>query len=258
MTQHRKWILFLLLPLLFFSYAFKGYETNIDSLEPLVEYLIDVAKHHRQDRSQPVPMVAIGGCPGAGKTSLAKLLLSTLQNRGIYCIVLPLDHFVLSANERKKLGTEWDIHHFKSLELHACLSSIFNGKKLIEKPTYNQFTCEVGSEMVDLHEVDLILFEGLYATCSNAPLNFFDYCCEGIFLDADEADISKWRWERELKKTHPKTKEHFTKVMEILLKDFHENIAYSKKNTLFLITKDHDHTYHLEIQNFIHQATQGG
>ena len=194
------------------------------------------------------PLIAIGGCPGVGKTYLTKNLLIELQERGIHCIILPLDHFNLSPEERKKFGTEWDIRHFKAAELHNCMASIFSGEKYVRKPTCNQLTGEIGTEFLELNHIDLILFDGLYALCSKPPLNFFDYCFMGVFLEANESDIYSWKWEREQKKTQPRTPGQFVKHMEALLLEYHQNIEYSKKNAFFIIRKDTNHNYELEIQ----------
>lgn len=241
--MRRQWIYFLLFSLLFFPRIVTG--TELESLTVLVEYLKDIAEHHEQNPSKAVPIAAIGGCPGVGKTYLTKSLLSALQEKGVRCIALPLDHFNLSPTERKKIGTEWDIRHFKSSELHSCLAAIFSGEKLLEKPTCNQLTGEMGIEILDLTTIDLILFDGLYALCTDVPLNFFDYCLMGIFLEADEADIYNWKWEREQKKTQRRTWEQFVKHMEALLQEYHQNIEYSKKNAVFTIRKDSQHHYEL-------------
>ena len=233
---------------LLFPHLVTGNESSVQSLVPLVDYLIDMVDHHRNENFKPVPILAIGGCPGVGKTYLTKTLASILYENGIRCIILPLDHFNLSPEERKKIGTEWDIRHFKAPELQNVLFSIFSGKKLIEKPTCNQLTGEIGKELIDLNEIDLILFDGLYALCSEASLNFFDCCSAGVFVEADESDIYKWKWEREQKKVQPRTPEQFKSHMQALINEFQLRIAYSKANALFIIQKDSNHNYHIDYR----------
>lgn len=242
----KKLIYFLFVPLYFISSGLSGEETK---LQPLVDALMEIAAAHKQDASKPVPLIAIGGCPGVGKTYLTNSILVNLKQCGVNCIVLPLDHFNLSSKERKKIGTEWDIRHFKVQELHECLASIFLGEKCVPKPTCNQLTGETGKEVMSLNDIDLILFDGLYALCSKSPLNFFDYCSLGIFLEAEEADIYAWKWEREQRKTKPRTPEQFVKHMEALLLEYHQNIEYSKKDANFIIRKDSNHNYELEVQS---------
>lgn len=234
------------MPLFIISSGLHGIEAK---LQPLLDALAEIAETHKQDPSKPVPLIAIGGCPGVGKTYFTKTLLTKLQEKGINCIVLPLDHFNLSPQERKKIGTEWDIRHFKVQELHKCLASIFSGEKSVQKPTCNQLTGEISSEILILSNMDLILFDGLYALCSEPPLNFFDYCSLGIFLEAGETDIYAWKWEREQKKTQPRTPDQFAKHMEALLLEYHQNIEYSQKNASFILRKDSAHGYELEVQS---------
>lgn len=224
----------------------KAEETISKALSPILEYLTDIASQHQQNSSEPVPIIAIGGCPGVGKTYLTQFLLSSLQAKGVKCFALPLDHFNLPLEERKKIGSTWDYRHLKIIELHHFLAETCHGKKILEKPIYDQMTGEMGSELVDLTNINLVLFEGLYALCSESPLNFFDYCRGGIFIEAKESDIVKWRWEREQKRTHPRTDEELKKHIAALLEEFHQRIAYSKKNATFVIKKDSSHGYIIE------------
>jgi len=190
--SQKKPICFLVIAIaLFWAHFGQASENETEPLAPLMEYLVEIAKHHQQEVLKPVPIVSIGGCPGVGKTYLAEILKITLQQKDIKCVILSLDHFNLSPADRKKIGTEWDIRHFKVVELQQVLQAIFQGQKLIEKPTCNQLTGEMGTELMDLNAIDLILFDGLYALCSEAPLNFFDYCFAGIYLEAEEANIYK-------------------------------------------------------------------
>lgn len=246
---NKQLVYFLLFLSFFFSTVISGSEPKLEVLTPIVETLVDIAEQHRLDRSKTVPLIAIGGCPGVGKSHLTKNLLNTLQNHGVHCIILPIDDFILSHEERRKIGTEWDIRHFKASEIHDCLAAIFSGAKIVKKPTWNQLAGDIGCEVIDLNNIDLILFEGQYALCSRPPLNFFDYCQFGVFLEGSEFDVYGWRWEREQKKTQPRTKEQYVKHMEAVLLDYHQNIEYSKKNASFLIKKDSKHNYELEIQS---------
>lgn len=223
--------------------SFTSLVAEEESLEPLYEYLLQVVEH--SSNAHP-PIVAIGGCPGVGKTVLTKKIYTALQEKGIRSQILPLDDFNLSPEERLKIGTEWDIRHLKVTELHACLSSIFAGASQVQKPFTNQLTGEAGYEFVSLEDIDLILFDGLYTLCDIPPLNFFDYCETGIFLDADVEDIRKWKWERELRKNKPRTPEQFVKHMEVIFNEFNQNVSYSRKNAYFIIQADSEHHYQLE------------
>jgi uridine kinase len=78
--------------------------------------------------------------------------------------------------------------------------------------------------------------------------NFYDYCLAGVFVEADEADIYQWRWEREKMKASPRSREEFDRVMKVYFDDFHQNIEYSKSNANFIIKKDSKHNYQLRYQ----------
>lgn len=246
----RKKLFFLSLIFLLFLFSANtaGQSQPLDSLE---EFLVDLAQH--RDKSKPVPLVALGGCPGVGKTYLAKDLKERLQKRGVICQILPLDDFIRSSEERKKMAMLWDVHHLKLSELHECLADLHSGKKIVFKPTYDHMTGKTSYEILDLTHADMILFEGIYALCSKEPVNFFQYCEFGIFLEADEADIYLWKWQREQKKIHPRTKEEYEMQIQVLLTEYHKNIEYSKKNAIFFINKDSGHNYQIHsfyLKNF--------
>lgn len=67
-----------------------------------------------------------------------------------------------------------------------------------------------------------------------------------MFLEAEEVDIYKWKWEREQKKSRPRTSEEFERHMSALIEEYAKNIFYSKANALFLIKKDSFHHYEIE------------
>lgn len=222
-------------------------ESGLSRLMPLLDYLTDVANHHRKNSTESIPIIAIGGCPGVGKTYLSQILAKELQQKGMRCAILQLDDFVLSPEEFLKLGVESDQNHrwFKRDALHECLSSINSNVRLLELPTRDQRTQEVGSRVLDLSECDLLIFEGSYALCTREPLHFFTYATAGVFIEAAADDIYQWKWEREQMRMVPRTAEKFAKSMEIVFSDFNQHIAYSIQNAQFVIRKDHQHLYTL-------------
>ncbi|MBS0653019.1 MAG: hypothetical protein JSR39_05760 [Verrucomicrobia bacterium] len=227
-----------------FSSFIKAEEFS-ENLSPLINYLVNRSECHKQDPSQTIPIIAIAGCGGVGKTHFANLIMQKLKKEGVQCAVLPFDDFLLSPEERRKLGTQWDLNHISCDKLHDVFFQILSKEKWIKKPTYNPLKKEVGSEILDLQGCNLILFEGLYTLCSHPPVNFFAYCDSGIFLEADEADIFAWKWGRELQKDFPRSPQQFAKHMEAYLSDFYTTVAYSRKNATFVIKKGSQHQYFL-------------
>lgn len=245
--MHTKKILISFSLFLLISFSPCIHASDDEFLSSLIQHLALVASDHKAHRENPVPIIGIGGCPGVGKTYLASVLADELKKKGVSFYILPLDHFNLSSADRKKIGTEWDLRHLKHQELHTVLDQIRTGEKHLTKPTYDQFTGEVGLEAFDLSNVDLILFEGLYALCSHEPINYYQYCLFGIYLDADEVDVYTWKWERDQRKTVPRTKEQFEKHMAVLIEEFHKNICYTKNNALYLIKKGGNHCYQMSF-----------
>ncbi|MES2121457.1 MAG: SDR family NAD(P)-dependent oxidoreductase [Chlamydiota bacterium] len=224
-------------------------------LSPITQYAAEMASAHRLAPASPPPILGIGGCAGVGKTHFSLNLKSLLQEAGVRCIVLHLDHFNLSVEERRKVGTEWDPSHLRVDEVHRTLRAIASGSKRIEKPFHNQITAESGMEVIDLTDVDLILFDGIYTLSNAAPLDFFQYCAGGIYLESEEDNITAWKWEREQKKTHKRTPEQFAHHMEAILLDFHENIMSSKQQARLILTVDSDH--HMTITQNAHASKPG-
>jgi uridine kinase len=215
-------------------------------LQPIVDCLEDLALYHQQHPEETIPIAAIGGCPGVGKTFFTRILAHKLEEKNIRFVILPLDDFNLPASERQKLNTSWDVRHLQVQEVHRVLREISIYKKKTLKPIYNQLTGESGVEILDLENVDLILLEGHYALNREAPLHFFDYCTVGIYLEASKTDIYQWKWERELKKKTPRSPEFFAQHMQEIFADFDLHVSATKDNAFFLVTKDSDHTYHIE------------
>lgn len=214
---------------------------HADDLSPIIQYATEMAHAHQQEPANPPPILAIGGCAGVGKTHFSLHLNRMLQEAGVRSIVLHLDHFNLSVEERRKVGTEWDPRHLRSDEVRRTLHTIASGCKHIEKPFNNQVTAESGVEMIDLTDVDLILFDGIYTLSNTAPLDFFQYCAGGIYLESEEENITAWKWEREQKKLHRRTPEQFARHMEEILLDFHVNIMPSKEQARFILNIDSNH-----------------
>ena len=216
------------------------------NLAPLLESISTLAHQHRENRSNPIPIVAIGGCAGVGKSSFSKLVEHLLQTRNLNIYTLHLDDFLLSYDERKKIGfNEPMTSHYQLEKAHEVIKAMILRENTIHKPTYDGHTRLLSSEIVNLEKIDLILLEGGYALCSEPPLNFLPYSDVKIFLEAEESDIIQWRHQREQLRVLPRTEEEFSKFIGAVLLDFKNNILDSRKNADFVIRIDHQHQYSL-------------
>lgn len=60
-------------------------------------------------KSEKTPIIAIGGCPGVGKSTFANELLQELSERNVHSVILNFDHFGKTQEEKKELRNELDI-----------------------------------------------------------------------------------------------------------------------------------------------------
>ncbi len=210
------------------------------SLKPLVDNLTSLAHTHHQHPETQIPIIAIGGCPGVGKTHFTNLLRQELDKRNISLVIIPFDDWENAPNERQN-------GHFNLQSAHHFFSSLSENQRQLKKDVVNQLTDERSVEELDLNKTDLILFEGLYSLCSLAPLNYFQYCHSGIFLEAEEKDIWDWKWQREQQKTEPRTNEEFQQHMKAVFDVHHETILPSKNNARFVVSMDTGHHYSLAL-----------
>lgn len=238
--------LFIKLILIFSMSLIYSLEDNFKDLcKPIVEVASSLLYSNPNDK---IPIIAIGGCPGVGKTFFAEKLKTLLSSEKLVVVILKIDDFIKDKKTREQYGTGWDPRHLDSEALHRMLEKISTGELLITKPTLDEVSREHGTETINLSNVDLILLEGLYALSDNSPMNYLKYSKLGIYISADEEHILNWRWERETKKVNPKTFEQFKKHMEDMFLDYHLNVKPTKKNAHIIINKDKTHNYYLVIE----------
>lgn len=211
--------------------------------------IIDLAKtisYSSQDGK--ISVLAVGGCPGVGKTFFAEKLSTILNEEGILTIVIKMDDYIKDKKTREQYGTGWDVRHLDSESLHRDLMKIFNGETIITKPTLDEVTREKGIETLNLSHVRLIILEGLYSLSMIPPIDYFKYANAGIYMSGDEEDIFKWRWYRETKKSKPKTFEQFKKHMQDIFQDYHLHVEPTKSAANYVVQKDENHHYRLNVQ----------
>ena len=215
------------------KYAFEGNDWVADTIEPLTQ----------TPKAGGLTIIGIAGPSGVGKTTLSIRLSEFFVARGRHPFLIGLDDFLRSPKERSILD-EWGPGHVRLDELGHILRSIRAGKKVfqtlrfVRKPTKNMIAWKI-----DINEIDLVIFEGLYAISDEERLgSFFRYVDVAIYLKAAIDDMKRWRFEQEMKKPQPRTEKQMRKHWdEGILPDIRQNIKPSEANAdlVFLIDKNH-------------------
>ncbi|VVB60873.1 Uridine kinase [uncultured archaeon] len=195
-------------------------------------------------------VIGIGGGAGVGKTTFANSLQNALECKGKNAIVLHLDDFFKSPEERQRIGTEWDENHVNLAEVRRVLESIRRGDSQITKLKYNRTTKKIEAETLELSGVDVVIFEGIYAISNEARLgNFLEFVDLPVFISAKLSDIKKRRFRQESEKPHPRTKEQMERHWNRgILPDLRKNILPSKKNARFIIDVDSNRNFSITSQ----------
>lgn len=207
------------------------------SLDPLASDLHALAREHSQNSDQKIPVVGIAGCPGVGKTTITNLLAKKLRSEGISCVVIRFDDWT-NPKEARQNG------YFNLQGVHDFFQAFLKRQARIEKPVDDEFSDRQWREVVDLTQVDLILFEGLFALSRQEPaLNYSQYCDKGIFVDASETDITDWKMKRPgaPERTEEEWKEHMAQVFAC----YHASIEPFKSDAAWIVSKDAHHGYNL-------------
>lgn len=237
-TLNLKFITLVCVAFVFFLTPLQG------EMQPLVEAISQVIKHKDQkQKDKTLSIIAIGGCPGVGKSTFAKTLQSELKQLGFTSVIIGLDHYGLSQKERKQFKSELDPRRIAWDKLHDTLRSIQKGDTEIVKPVINQLTKEMGEERLDLRHVDCVLFEGAYSLADFPPMDFLQYIDFGIYLETALENIYDWKWQRELKKASPRSAEAFFHHMEEIVRDFAFHVYPTKKNADCVLEIDCEHHY---------------
>ena len=211
--------------------------------EPIIASAMQLASGYIQNRSQPIPIVAVGGCAAVGKTYFAQTLVRELRHRGINALLFRQDDY-LNMN---KIFPGYKIHPNLDHEaLHTFLRAMSAGVKRITKPFVTKKEGIV-YKALNLALVDLIVFEGIYALTGAETYDFVQYSSMGIFLDASPTNIVTWHAQRNGKLPFFKrlNKDIIKQHATCLLYEYHKFIVPSKKNADFIVYKDAIDEYRL-------------
>jgi uridine kinase len=222
-----------------------GWSQNLEDLHVVLENIQNSAKK----KSHSPFIVAIGGCPGVGKSTIAHLLQDELNAIGMSSVIISLDHYGLSQNERKQFASELDPRRIQWDKIHETFTRICAGEKELSKPIINQLTKEMSQETLDLANIDCILFEGSYTLGDFPPMNFLQYADVAIYLESSLENIYAWKWQRELKKSSPRSPQVFFNHMIDILRDFAFHVYPTRKNADYLVQMDFSHHYRIDHGN---------
>ena len=217
---------------------------SADTLDALVDDILKI--------EAVKPIVSIAGCPGVGKSTLAKNLQKRLSDRGVRSAIISLDEFGKSQEDRKVLTSELDPRRIYWDQIHLALTKVKMGGKL-KLPSINQLTKERGEKILDLDEVDVILFEGSYALGHFSPIDFLQYADYAIYIETDLENIYDWKWEREFKKTISRTSKAFFFHMKEIMQDFAFHVYPTRKNANKVLHIDAKHNFSLEDSEYFRE-----
>lgn len=220
-------------------------DDTITVIKPLLMQAQQLAFEHIQDRSKPIPVLAVAGCSAVGKSYFARLVASALRERGVSVFVLHQDDYL----NLDQTFSGYKIHpNLDHDSLHDFFSCNRSGLKKMTKP------CRVDKNHMKRKElsferIDLIIFEGIYALTGPETYNFAQYATLGVFLDAQTTNIVKWHALRNKKR--PFFARHGTSEIAqhatCLLYEYTRYILPSKKNAQFIVYKDDLNSYRFAV-----------
>lgn len=216
-------------------------EHNAQELKPIVDHAKLIV---RQKASEVPPFIAITGCSAVGKSFLARELAELLKREGIRPAILKGDDFFNPDH--------FDPDHFhprlEHLLMHSVIQSIKRGDKVVKKPMWNPEELRPPSKVEEhfsVDGVDIVLFEGEFGLCSDAPYDFSKYSQFGVFIDAKDEDLLEWKWQRK-RSIEEKTKEEFVQNNISYLQSYRAYVQSARNTTLYLLLKDAEHRYTLQ------------
>ena len=240
--------LFFIFVLVNFTVPAQEQSEQYESLKIIIELSHRLSNDYQSGCLKTIPVIAFGGRPGAGKSYISNLICDFLRSEGVRAIVFRQDHFNKDQQERQKYDTDWDYRHLDFESMHRVLQQIARGEQFVSKPYMDQMTKERGVEIWNTHNIHLIILDGSYAVSSKPPIDFLQYVNVGVYIEADEQNARKWKWERELLRKNPRTPEEFESHMVDIDNDYNQNIGPSKHNAAYVIYKDSYHRYSVTTQ----------
>tara|TARA_Y100001960_G_scaffold234141_1_gene246206 strand:+ start:107 stop:784 length:678 start_codon:yes stop_codon:yes gene_type:complete len=196
-------------------------------------------------------VIGIGGPSGVGKSTLADRFRRLLEDAGHHVLTIGVDDFFKDPRQREQLG-EWGPEHVRLDELRHLLDCIVAGSSgPLEVKQYRRMP-EKGLYpwTITLDGVDVVILEGLYAINSDPRLgNLLEVVDLPVFIDADEEDRKRWRFEQEAAKPVSKDAARMEKHwVEGILPDTRDNVMPSRINAAILLRADSQHRVQVAVE----------
>lgn len=231
--------------LIFLAIFFSTYPKNTGNNRlQLIPIITDIKKLATAKKTDPPIFIAISGCSCVGKTFFADRLAQLLEQEKITVAILHLDDFFNPLVVDPLAFNPYLEHQL----IHTTIQQIQAGVPVIEKPIWPEWgkkQKEKTTELFNVSGIDIILFEGVYASCTNPPYDFAKYAAFSIFIDANDEDIIRWRWIRSHGYAAIMSAADFLKEQEEITR--HRAFIQSLRDTiLYRIFKDKKHRYRVE------------
>lgn len=149
-------------------------------------------------------IIALAGCPAAGKSTFARILRALLARWPDHPRVelVTTDGFLHSTRVLQEKGLMRRKGFPESYDLRRMirfLADIKAGREEVVAPVYSHHSYDiVPGEFQVVRQPDVLIFEGLNVlqTGHAAPVMISDFFDFSVYLDADETDIEAWYIER--------------------------------------------------------------
>ena len=232
------------------SFSFSGaysMENNAAHNEYILKPIVEHAKLIVQEKeSKELPFIAIAGCSAVGKSYLTTELVKLLTQEGIKVAILKMDDFINPDHFDPNHFHPWLEHTLA----HEVIQKIKKGEKSVKMPAWNPKHLRPPAKIekdFSVEGVDLIVFEGEFTLCVDAPYDFSKYSTMSVFIDAKDEDILEWGWQRKERTIVEKTKEEFVKNNKPSLQKYRAHFFVQRAAT-YVVLKDLRHHYSLQVQ----------
>lgn len=220
---------------------------------PLIVIARLLADTHKKNPTNRIPIVAIGGSTGVGKSTFAKEFLQCLLTLDVSATLVKLDSF----NQPEEVPAEERPPHFESQKhfnhnrAHHVLAALRNchisGRKIVTIPQWDHTVSPSRKydKPINFQGVDLIITEGLYALTSASSYNLLPYSDARIFIAAPPVAIREWLEDREAAKPqeHQRDPARLKDDLHWDMVDYARVVAPTRVHADFVVEKDYDHTY---------------